>query len=275
MRLPDKERALNFILHNNRKPALTDKVIILDLDHTLISTQDHYDLLLKFKIMSDPEHLPLRKRIYYFDLFSTDKIGRGNNDGYWGIVRPDTYEFLYFCFLYFRKVIIWSAGTRDYVHRIVQYLFRNLPSPDLILTRDDVIFNKRGDVEKPITKLMELYPDLNITLENAIFIDDTDTTFFHNKDNAIHIPKYAPGLRIEDFNEQDYVLDKIMTWLLLPEIVETQDFRETDKSEIFTERYYINKAYLFGILQRLGSTGDSSLRDLVTADARESNDFLV
>lgn len=212
---------------------LKNKVIVLDLDQTLLSTQDEFDDLLKFNIIHDPNHIKLRKRIYYFELFGNQKKSEGISYDYWGVTRPHTHEFLTFCFQYFKHVIIWSAGKKDYVHQIVNYLFRNLPKPDAVLTYDDVIINNKKQVEKPIDKLMKMYPQLDIRYENTFFLDDNPTTFIHNKDNAIHIPEYIPPLKLEAFYKHDEILTKLEDWLLSPEVIKTTDVRLLDKSHIF------------------------------------------
>lgn len=213
-----------------------DKIIVLDLDQTLIATQDEFKDLLKFGIIHNPEHLTLRQRIYYFELFNNKRKSAGISYDYWGVTRPHTSEFLTFCSQYFKRVIIWSAGKRDYVHHIVNYLFRNLPKPDAILTYDDVDIkgtSQKPIIEKPITKLMKLYPDLGITHENTLFLDDNPTTFFHNKNNAIHISEYNPPLTIKDFYKHDDVLVKLIDWLLKPEVIDSKDVKTLDKSHIF------------------------------------------
>jgi len=209
------------------------KIVVLDLDQTLLATQDYFKDLLKFQIIKDPVHLSLRQRTYYFELYGDSK-GKGEFNSYWGITRPHTHEFLQFCFKYFDKVIVWSAGQYQYVHEIVKYLFRHLPQPHAILTYNDIDRNIKGHVEKPITKLMKLHPELGVTHENTLFIDDNPTTFIHNKDNAIYIPEYNPPLNLEDFNKFDEVLPQLITWLLQSEVINSSDVRKLDKTQIFT-----------------------------------------
>src|SRR5690606_31782804 len=106
--------------------SLTNKCIVLDLDQTLLATQESINSLHELGILSNPNLLSLRNRTYYFTIEDLEGPGIGTKYNYWGVTRPHCHEFLLFCFSYFRVVAIWSAGQRPYVESIVDYLFRDL-----------------------------------------------------------------------------------------------------------------------------------------------------
>src|SRR3989338_4538064 len=109
--------------------SITDKCIVIDLDHTLVSTQDPFGSLKELGILSNPDLIALRNRIYHIEIEDLEKPGVGTKYDFWWIIRPHVEEFLIFCFSYFRVVAVWSAGKRPYVEGIVDHLFRDLPKP--------------------------------------------------------------------------------------------------------------------------------------------------
>lgn len=93
---------------------LTDKCIILDLDETLVYSNQNIETLHSFNIYKNPKHLHLRKRIYRLKMYDViDKKGNGVITELWGITRPYLKEFLIMCFNYFRIVAVWSAGQKN------------------------------------------------------------------------------------------------------------------------------------------------------------------
>lgn len=217
--------------------SLTDKTIVIDLDSTLLYTPSSDEGSSYVKTLKNPLYHNLKNRVYHFTLYHSDKIGRGKNEDYWGVVRPGTYEFLEFCFRYFRNVIIWSAGTEDYVRNIVKYIFRNLPYPDDVLSRKFTNFVERNKInvtEKPLQKIYDLYAsDKNIVgvrPEKTLIVDDTKSTFFHNQENAIHIPDYTPNMN-DILEAEDDCLYRIIDWLETKEVVNAKDVRLITKPQ--------------------------------------------
>lgn len=133
----------------------SNSTIILDLDHTLIHSirltytlkEDHYDNTQCLK-------------------FNT------NSDEYITFKRSYANEFLRYCFNKYDNVVIWSAGTSDYVHEILHKLFGEYVF-DLILTRDHCVdFMK--DFNQNRIKI--LFNECGIRIfddeHTSIFIDD-------------------------------------------------------------------------------------------------------
>lgn len=227
--------------------ARTNKCIVLDLDQTLIATQDGIPLLKRLGIFSDPKLIDLRNRIYVQEIDDIDKPGSGVEFSYWGVTRPYIQDFLLFCFSYFKVVAVWSAGQRKYVESIVDHLFRDLPKPHIVFTYDDIIFNQKGEVVKPLNKIfnaMNQHETL-MTYQNTLALDDNPSTYSNNIGNGVLIPPYEPGPSIIAMSAQDISLLQFMFWLQQPEIETAEDVRMLDKSNIFTtsiEQYKNNLA---------------------------------
>lgn len=226
--------------------SLTDKCIYLDLDQTLVATADEeYELerLYELKILSNPSLMHLRNRIYHVIVEDLEKPGYGSKSEMWGITRPHLHEFLLFCFSYFRLVMVYSAGKRQYVESIVDHIFKDLPYPDAVLSYDDLKKDKNGkiikingrDVIKPLTTLMNAN---SLTMKyvrptNTLGLDDIPFTYSDNKGNGILIPEYIPDLNEESLAKDDDNLLKLQSWLMSHEVINCEDVRSLDKSKIF------------------------------------------
>lgn len=215
--------------------SITDKCIVLDLDQTLIATQDSIQSLYSLEILSNPKLIPVRNRTYYFAIEDLEKPGVGSKYDYWGITRPHLTDFLIFCFSYFRVVAVWSAGKRQYVEAIVDYIFKDIRPPHVVFSYDDTIVNGNR-ITKPLTKMFESNPALkrSMTLENTLVLDDNVSTFSENVENGILIPPFEPALDLSAMNEEDPTLLQFKCWLLLPEIANAEDVTKLNKEEIFS-----------------------------------------
>lgn len=136
------------------KKSYTDLTIILDLDNTLIHS--------------------IKRRL--------DKINKGielKQCAYNTYHRPYLKEFLKFCFSYFSKVLIWTAGRQRYAEEIVSLL----PIPTnksfyQIITRDT--FNR---IHKDPKTLMSSYVEL--CGKHTFFVDDTPHNILPHPDVII------------------------------------------------------------------------------------------
>lgn len=217
--------------------AIAGGGIMLDLDQTLIATQDDMESPIRMAILSKPELLPLRNRYYEISLEDIHQPGAGTRNNFWGIIRPHVREFLIFCFSYFKLVIVWSAAKRPYVEAIVDILFRDIRPPHIVFTSDDCLANQQGLLTKPLQQLIDSNPVLKryISLADFYTLDDNPITFIHNPGNEIQCPPYNPPMNLNALMaEQDPTLLQIMAWLLQPEVRTAKDIRLLDKSTIFT-----------------------------------------
>lgn len=213
-----------------RHQTMTDFTVVLDLDSTLIHSEEDFADFKKLGIMDNPKLMALRRRLYFLKL--SDKSD-GQKYDFWGIKRPHLDEFLLFCFNYFKYVIVYSAGTRTYVDELVKTIFKELRMPHLVWSVNDVEFNAQKNPEKPLTKIIQKSGLKGLSLEKIIHIDDNETTFVHNKRNAIHIPPYEPLTTLEELMKDDQALLQIKFWLLLPNHVVARDVRKLNMEEVF------------------------------------------
>lgn len=226
--------------------SITDKVVVLDLDATLIATQESFDSFKKLGIMSNAKLMELRRRCYCIKLKDVDAIGDGTRYDFWGVKRHYLEEFLLFCFNYFRLVIVWSAGQKNYVEAIVENIFKNLRKPHLVLSFDYVDLDEDENIKKPLSKLIkhELVKKHGVKMSQLVAIDDNDSTFDKNIKNAIYIPQFEPELNVASMSEHDDTLLKIKYFLLLPEVIGANDITKVDMTTIFDNSYesYMQKA---------------------------------
>jgi len=216
--------------------SITNKCIVIDLDQTLIATQDSMDSLKNMGILSDSKLISLRNRIYYFTIEDLEKPGVGTRYEFWGVTRPHLTEFLIFCFSYFKIVAVWSAGKRQYVEAIVDHIFRDIRPPHVIFTFDDVVIGPKGHIGKPLISMIDSNSVLlrYMSLQNTFAVDDNSMTFRDNEGNGILIPAYDPASNVNAMARDDPSLLQIKYWLLQPEVVKASDVTVLDKSKIFS-----------------------------------------
>tara|TARA_R100000664_G_C2748190_1_gene135648 strand:+ start:816 stop:1505 length:690 start_codon:yes stop_codon:yes gene_type:complete len=210
------------------------KYIILDIDATLVHTHGEIEKYKLLEIFSDSDKIKYRKKLYSMKLYDVSgDPGLGNITVLSGIYRPYLKEFLDFCFIYFDKVIIWSAGRKKYVEKMCQIMFPLEDQPDDILTYNDCDLSRGVDnLKKPISKVFKRHPEMNY--KNTFIVDDRDDTFSLNSENGIQIPEYESDLSVEDITSHpDDNLLKLIAWFSSKKIMNCKDIRKLDKSDIF------------------------------------------
>lgn len=213
--------------------SLTDLNLVLDIDDTLVQTFDDIQQLYKCPIMKNSKFYPVRKRVYVLKFDNPeDESENEEDDVVWGVKRPHIDDFLIFANEYFRNIVIWSAGTYDYVHAIVKNLFKNLPCPTRVFTRNDCHQSEEYGYEKPLEKIYAAIPEMNPS--NTVLIDDRQEVF-HRKDphNGIIIPPFSPDIQDLNALTNDTCFLDLKNWFLQPEVMETYDIREINKKNIF------------------------------------------
>jgi hypothetical protein len=189
----------------------------------------------KLNLYRNPKLLSIRDRVYVSEMVDVvTPIGKGEISVMSGILRPDAKEFMAFCFSYFRVVCMYSAGKRVYVQKMTDILTSHLPNkPNLIFSyyqcdRSD------GDIVKPLKFICET-PGLEnlVKPENILALDDRESTFNCNPENGILIPLFEPQFTVSGLTRHDNALRQLMNWLLLPEVMNSDDIRTLDKSNIF------------------------------------------
>ncbi len=220
--------------------SMTDKCLVLDLDQTLIATQEDVDDLKSLKILTDPKQMELRKRTYYLSIDDIGAPGEGSRYDFWGVTRPHIDEFLIFCFSYFKIVGVCSAGKRPYVEAICDHLFRNIRPPHFMYSYDDLDWDEKNRPIKRLTKIINSNNILkkHMTLENTLALDDYEITFSKNRGNGVLIPEYIPDTKskpkISTLSRDEHSLLQFKYWLLQPEVMKCSDVTTLNKVPIFT-----------------------------------------
>lgn len=162
-----------------RSTAYHPSVLVLDLDNTLIHALEQY----KFgrKASGEDDKVNEQKAIEKLaekGIKADFEIASGG-DAFSVYKRPYVDSFLRYSFANFDYVIIWSAGTKVYVHRIVEKLFEKFKTkPDMVLTREDC--EKHIDVDgsstckKNMCKIRRRLAKLGEQYDHnrVLFIDD-------------------------------------------------------------------------------------------------------
>lgn len=197
-----------------KSKSKSNKTIILDIDHTLVCCHPGN---LRMETMSPRE-------------CSNVKFIKLENSYSYLILRPHLREFLVTCFNFFSKVVVWSAGTEDYVHEVCSIIFNGLRMPDYIFTREHIKNFSEENIAKNIKDILPIIDEKDI--DNVLIIDDRTESFIHNEDNGILIPHYFP-IKDEFIFFEDKCLSQLKNWIekLDP------DFRlpKINKNFIFTE----------------------------------------
>lgn len=178
-----------------------NKLIILDLDETLIHTEsfpNEYedDLSFDFKIPSDnPNYTYFTKKRPYLD------------------------QFIKYCFDNF-NVAIWTASGEEYAEIVLSNIGINKDKLEFLYSSDNCTMKmnyQTGDhcVVKNLNKIKSKYD-----LKNVLIIDDTMTTASNNYGNLIHIKSFL-------YDVNDTELLKLISYL--ERIKSSSNFRSIEK----------------------------------------------
>lgn len=214
--------------------------LILDVDETLGHAFVGETCLKKLKesgLYDDPAYIEHRDRVRIIQVKDPGEgwTGSGCDLDMWFVKRPGLDEFLCFAFEYFDTVGIWSAGVDNYVKDICSVIFvshRGIPRPFYVWSRERCSGNMKT-LSKPLTKVFEAHPEFNMSLANTILLDDKAQNIIANPNNGVINPRFDPKPTVESMIENDEVLPKLMAWLSRREVMEADDIREVDKSNIF------------------------------------------
>ena len=157
------------------------KLLILDLDNTLIRTHPSSENIVDF----------LELNI--------------ENCNYYVQKRPFVSEFLEFCLEHFR-VAIWSAGKEEYVDKVVSYLFDERKKELVFIwsrekcTTLTVTFSFCEPITYYFKRLKKIWKNKSYVSnrKNTLIIDDTPSTYCKNYGNAIRIQPFWGSYRDND-----------------------------------------------------------------------------
>lgn len=172
--------------HDTIKPYGERKTIVLDLDHTLLHT-----------LADLPPVDYFHPREYKLRIPYKDNDG-SRDERYFGIYRPHLDTFLDAVDQHYDDIIIWSAGTKRYVEALTFTIFRfREKKPIFVLSRNSCCLLQYGKIEEgePLTEIMIkplqlLCSSYGYDINNVAIVDDTSTTFYLNRPQAIHIEGY-------------------------------------------------------------------------------------
>lgn len=234
---------------SEEKHYIYDGAIVLDIDSTLLYTRNKPPADGDLDFMKQAKYMPLRERIYHMKvkIYDRDKNGNITNPEaedfeFWGCLRPYCKQFLVFCHRYFKHVIIWSAGHYDYVHAVVDEIFKGLHfRPDMIYTHLETIIDDNVGSLKPLAKIINDNKHLGLSLKNMVIVDDLNNNFETvNYSNGIEIPAYRPKKSADDMLEEDKRLLQIAQMIIARDLHEYDDIRSLDLKSTFnftTEEY--------------------------------------
>jgi TFIIF-interacting CTD phosphatase-like protein len=180
------------------KRTAHDKLLVLDLDETLIHTNEnprfHKDVQPDFSI----------------------------SGGYLVCLRPGVQDFLEFCFTSFREVMIWTAGTEDYAYevlnkftdpsRFVRIWDRGRCSPQQDLECFSTYWRK--DIAK-ITRM-------GYDKEKILCVDDTARNFDRSYGNLIQVRPFHGDPQDTEL----VLLQKYLNWIGPQERIRAIDKRD-------------------------------------------------
>ena len=185
---------------NNNKYKYNDKLLILDIDETLI--------------YSSEEQLV---RLPDFELdFGLEK--------YFVYKRPGLQEFILQCSKWFR-LAIWTSSGSDYAWEVIQNIFPgnyNLKL-EFIFTLERCLFRRNPELDvievfKPLKKVKRK----GFSLDSVLIVDDIAQTFKYNYGNGILVKEYRG-------EEDDIELSLLLKYLEM--IRWEEDVRIIDKRQ--------------------------------------------
>jgi hypothetical protein len=211
------------------KDAFTDLNLVLDIDECMVHTSTDMRKFRDLGIFRDPNLLSLRKRTYRLVIDDLDTPGNANSNDIWGITRPHLYTALSYSFKYFKHIYVWSSGHKRYVNTMVNFIFRDLPKPDGILTNDDCGIYNGDKFYKPLSHLYQKYSHHDLSPKTTIMLDDVPENMRANKGNGIVVPKYQPSPRLDHLKKNDTMFLQFLDWIKSDEVLDSEDIRKCVK----------------------------------------------
>lgn len=170
-------------------PKKTDglkSTLILDLDNTLVHALSSKERKKKYDLTT--ENNRMRKCNFIVDC--------GDNCFYYVYKRPGVDNFLKRVCEVFDYVIVWSAGSEDYVNPTVEKLFKNQEKkPRYIISQETF-----GMIEKDIENLIKSDPKIN--QKQLWFMDDIPERILNLPEKHIIT---VPPFTVDKIDTDDYL----------------------------------------------------------------------
>lgn len=165
-------------------------MVVWDLDETLCHT---------FFAPDDPSEARkdprAAERLYHLRLPNSGDAYEHSSG--WGTLRNNARQVIRALDANGFKQSVWSAGEHDYVHAMVDVIFKPLGiEPSIVLTRNhcDRVYShadKKVTIVKNLNLLWNGYRGLNPS--NTIIVDNRYDVCVYNSNNHIKVPDYAPS----------------------------------------------------------------------------------
>ena len=164
------------------------KALVLDLDHTLICSEDDFD---------EDKHSDLMKKLKCKDM-----------DGYYMVFeRPGLQKFLDYIFANF-TVSVWTAASKDYALFIIEHMViagnKNRKLDWIFFTYHCDLSQKLKDGTKDLRMIWEEYGIEGYSKDNTVIIDDYDEVFATQPGQCIKAPAW-------EVMDKDSEHDKFLT----------------------------------------------------------------
>lgn len=207
------------------------KVLVMDLDLTVICTIGKADLGYDMQLSTDPDLLEPRERFYRITIpidRNMCRISDGDPsqpehlqvflyDGVEtqiGFIRPHAAHFLHECRKLFDYIVVQTAAVYAYGIAIVEFLFQDTQPPDVLFTRDDcVMYKSRNEdgkmgrrFEKPLDLIAQMF---GVHVDQVLLIDDSEYSSPRFPVNTILIHEYS-GEMFEDREDRHMSDDERM-----------------------------------------------------------------
>lgn len=185
------------------------RVIIWDLDSTLVHSIPQVHPYTHSPISFHPIFVRVRNRIYWLDGMGVvggcelvnengEHFRYDGADDYWGIRRQYFKECLEACFELFDIVMVWTAGSFTYGHDIVRILFPKKPHIVWTYEMCDIDVNGRcvKSIQKALPEIQRALRmrglDENVSIDQVVLIDDKTYSIGPFVTQLLHIKPFEP-----------------------------------------------------------------------------------
>jgi Dullard-like phosphatase family protein len=189
-----------------------DKLLILDMDETLIHTERFED-----------NYLPEGSYDFKFPIH-----GKYDEKWYYTIKRPFLDEFLKYAFDNF-KVAVWTAGGSDYAGEVMKGIGIDTKKLEFFWTRErcTIKYDYMTMQNYGQKNLLKVHRSFGWNLDKVLIVDDVEKTAINNYGNLIKIKSFL-------YDRNDTELLKLMSYL--EKIKNSPNFRAIEKRGWSTEK---------------------------------------
>lgn len=184
------------------------KHLVLDLDETVVHTEDDMERYYELGIPTNPNLAHIRQNTFVMRLVDVvGARGAGETEMWWVSKRPQLDLFLHYAFQTFQTVSVWTAAKQRYAEAIVGEIFKDHPRPYVLWHWEMCKYDDNGNLTKPLKDLADY---MKVPLSDMCILDDNMSTFSANKENAIWMPRWDPKPTIRDLGRPDDVFIKLI-----------------------------------------------------------------